>query len=110
MNFLNETDFAVTVCDENAVITYMNDKSAATFKDDGGRALLGTNLLDCHPEPSKSKLMHLIETKTKNVYTIEKAGVKKLIYQSPIVHNGNYNGFIELSLVIPSEIPHFKRD
>jgi len=45
----------------------------------------------------------------KNIYTIEKNGVKKLIYQSPWYQNGKYAGFVELSLEIPFEMPHFIR-
>ncbi len=45
-----------------------------------------------------------------NVYTIEKHGKKKLIYQTPWYRDGKYAGFIELSLVIPEEMPHFIRD
>jgi len=67
-------------------------------------------MLDCHPEPSRTKVKELLETKQPNVYTIEKGGVHKLIYQTPWYENGEYRGFIELSLVIPSEIPHFVRD
>ena len=51
---------AVTVCDRHGVITQMNDKSARTFEADGGRALVGTNLLGCHPEPSRSLVADLL--------------------------------------------------
>jgi hypothetical protein len=33
-----------------------------------------------------------------------------LIYQTPTYRDGKYAGFIELSLEIPKEIPHFIRD
>jgi len=45
-----------------------------------------------------------------NIYTIEKHAKKKLIYQTPWYRDGKYAGFIELSLVIPEEMPHFIRD
>ncbi len=45
----------------------------------------------------------------KNIYSIEKNGVKKLIFQSPWFKNGEYAGFVELSLEIPFEMPHFVR-
>jgi hypothetical protein len=45
----------------------------------------------------------------KNIYTIEKNGVRKLIYQSPWFSNGSYAGFVELALEIPWEMPHFIR-
>ncbi len=44
------------------------------------------------------------------MYTIEKRGQKKLIYQSPWYQNGQYRGFIELSLELPAETPHFIRE
>jgi hypothetical protein len=44
-----------------------------------------------------------------NVYTIEKAGQRKLIYQSPWYERGEYRGFVELSLPVPETVPHFKR-
>jgi hypothetical protein len=47
--------------------------------------------------------------KRQNIYTIEKNGVKKLIYQTPWYQDGQYAGFIELSLEIPFEMPHFIR-
>ncbi len=44
-----------------------------------------------------------------NVYTIEKNGVKKLIYQAPFVENGEVKGLVELAIEIPFEMPHFVR-
>ena len=41
----------------------MNQVSINQFKKYGGEKLLGTNLLDCHPEPSKSKLQEMLENK-----------------------------------------------
>ncbi len=108
--WVKEFPGAVTVCDPDGVILEMNDKSAETFNDDGGRALIGKNVLDCHPEPARSKLKHMLEARQANVYTIEKNGRKKLIYQSPWYQDGQYAGFIEIALEIPSEMPHFVRD
>lgn len=107
--WINEFPAAVTVCDENGIILEMNDKAAQTFESDGGFGLVGTNMLDCHPEPARTKTERLLASREKNVYTIEKNGVKKLIYQSPWFKNGKYAGFVELSLEIPFEMPHFIR-
>lgn len=87
----------------------MNDESIETHKPDGGKALIGKNLLDCHPQPGRGKLEQLMETQQTNIYTIEKKGIKKLIYQSPWYAEGQYSGFLELSLEIPFEMPHFNR-
>ena len=100
---------AITVCDRVGIILEMNDRSVTTFESDGGRTLIGRNVLDCHPEPSRSKLATLLRTGETNVYTIEKNGVKKLIYQAPWFENGKHAGLVELSLEIPFEMPHFVR-
>jgi hypothetical protein len=87
----------------------MNDRAVETFRDQGGERLIGTNLLDCHPEPARTKTERLLQTRRANVYTIEKNGVKKLIYQAPWSKDGVYAGFVELALEIPFEMPHFVR-
>jgi hypothetical protein len=107
--WVKEFPGAVTICAQDGTILEMNDRAAQTFKDDGGRDLVGKNLLDCHPEPSRQKVRQLLASRQKNVYTIEKKGVKKLIYQSPWYENGEYRGLVELSLELPAEIPHFIR-
>ncbi len=101
---------AVTVCDRDGIILAMNDKSAQTFARDGGAALVGSNLFDCHNEQSKVKIRALLDSGQTNAYTIEKNGVKKLIYQSPWYDDaGQLAGLVELSLEIPAEMPHFVR-
>jgi len=45
-----------------------------------------------------------------NTYTVEKRGIKKLIYQTPWFVDGKINGLVELSMEIPVEMAHFKRD
>ncbi len=100
---------SITVCDREGIIIEMNDKSARTFEEDGGKSLIGRNLLDCHPEPARSKVQQLLESRETNVYTIEKKGVKKLIYQAPWYRDGVRMGIVELALEIPFEIPHFFR-
>jgi hypothetical protein len=100
---------AITVCDTEGVILEMNDRAIDVFKEDGGTALVGTNLLDCHPEPARSQVTSMLREQKANHYTIEKRGVKKLIYQVPWYNKGVYAGFVELSLPIPFDMPHFLR-
>jgi DUF438 domain-containing protein len=109
MNWLKELPIAITVCDKDGIILEMNDKSAKTFESDGGYALLGTNALDCHPARARAIFEKMMAEQKRNVYTIEKNGVKKLIYQTPWYQNGEYAGFVEFSLEIPFELPHFVR-
>jgi len=108
--WIEEFPAAVTVCDPDGVILAMNVRAAdKVFAADGGRALIGTNVLDCHPEAAKEKLARMLTEGKTNAYTIEKRGVKKLIYQAPWYENGEYRGFVELSLEIPFDLPHFVR-
>ena len=109
LDWTKEFPAAVTVCDENGIILDMNDKAAKTFEKDGGRNLIGCNMHDCHPPQARVKTEALLSAREKNVYTIEKNGVKKLIYQSPWYRDGQYAGFVELSLEIPFDMPHFIR-
>ena len=100
---------ALTICDREGIVLDMNDRAAEVFKADGGRALIGKCILDCHPEPARSKTQQLLDTQATNTYTIEKNGTKKLIYQAPWYRDGTYAGLVELSIEIPFELPHFVR-
>ncbi len=107
--WVKELKAAITVCDREGVALEMNDRAAETFASDGGRALVGKSILDCHPERARALFEELLRTGGTNVYTIEKNGVKKLIYQAPWFVDGEYRGIVELSLPIPFEVPHFVR-
>ena len=108
--WVKEFSGAVTVCDSTGIILEMNEKSVEENLNQGGEKLIGTNLLDCHPEPARTRLRELMDNRQINVYTTEKSGVKKLIYQSPWYVGGSYRGFVEISVEIPKEIPHHIRD
>lgn len=109
MNYLEELNVAITVCDTEGNILDMNAKSAKTFEKSGSKDLIGGNLLNCHPEPARSKLIDMLHNPRTNAYTIEKNGVKKLIYQTPWYDNGVFGGLVELSMEIPFEMPHYVR-
>lgn len=108
-SWVDEFPGSITVCSQDGTILEMNDRSARTFASDGGRALIGKNMMDCHPERAQVKLKELLKNQQLNVYTIEKNGIKKLIYQAPWYEDGEFRGIVELSLEIPEEIPHFER-
>jgi transcriptional regulator with PAS, ATPase and Fis domain len=107
--WVSEFPGAVTVCDRAGIILEMNERAAASFAADGGYSLIGSNVLDCHPEPARTKLRQLLETGQSSVYTIEKNGVRKLIFQAPWRKDGEYRGLVELALELPAEMPHFVR-
>jgi transcriptional regulator with PAS, ATPase and Fis domain len=108
MKYFKETPFAVTICDKEGRILEMNDKSVKTFVK-GSQLLIGKSLLECHPEPARTKLQNMLNNHDVNAYTIEKNGVKKMIYQSPWYENGEFAGYIELSMEIPFDMSHFVR-
>ncbi|HPF50852.1 MAG TPA: PAS domain-containing protein [Draconibacterium sp.] len=110
VDWAEEFNGAITVCDREGIIVYMNRASIEQFKNDGGEKLLGTNLLDCHPAPARTKLTEMLQHPVDNMYTIEKRGVKKIIYQTPWKENGVFKGVIEISFKLTPEMPHFKRD
>lgn len=107
--YFKEMDVAVTICTRSGEIVEMNDKSRKTFLKPGREDLIGKNVLDCHPEPARGKLQGMLEKPSTNAYTIEKNGVKKLIYQTPWYEDGQFMGMVELSMEIPAEMPHYVR-
>lgn len=109
-HWYDELPAAVTVCDPDGIILEMNQRSAQTFANDGGMELIGQNLYDCHPEPSRTRLREMMANQQTNIYTIQKNGVKKLIYQSPWYKDGVFAGFVEMSIILPENMPHFNRD
>ncbi len=100
---------AITVCDTNGIVLDMNEKASKTFAKDGGTELIGKSLIQCHPEPARSKLLKMLKEPSVNCYTIEKNDVKKMIYQAPWHENGEYKGIVEMSFEIPFEMRHFVR-
>ena len=109
LDWIKEFPVSVTICDRSGIILDMNDKAAKMYEKDGGRNLIGCNILDCHPENARVKTQALLAAGEQNIYSIEKNGIKKLIYQSPWFVGGQYAGYVELALEIPFEMPHFIR-
>jgi transcriptional regulator with PAS, ATPase and Fis domain len=101
---------AITVTDADGIITEMNPTSIATFAADGGAKLVGTDVLACHPEPSRTKLAGMYQEHQPNHYTIRKNGQKKIIHQLPLMREGKFCGYVEISIPIPDQLPHFDRD
>jgi transcriptional regulator with PAS, ATPase and Fis domain len=101
---------AITVTDAEGTILTMNARAVATFEPEGGAALIGSNVFDCHPEPARSKTEALYRTKSPNHYTIHKNGQRKIIHQMPWFEgDGAFGGFVEVSIPIPDELEHFER-
>lgn len=110
MNWTDGFLGAITVCDREGIIVYMNEGSKKIFADDGGKSLIGQSLIACHPEPARTKLLEMLAEPKPNSYTIEKRGIRKMIHQTPWMQDGEFKGVVEMSFEIPMELPHHKRD
>jgi hypothetical protein len=106
--WVKEFPGSISVCDTEGILLEMNELARAqeVYAED----LIGTNILDCHPEPARTKLKEMLASGQANIYTIEKRGKKKIIYQAPWYDEGKYAGIVELGLEIPEVMPHFMRE
>lgn len=109
MEWANEMQCGVTVCDIDANIVYMNEKAKNTFKR-FGTELVGRNLKEFHGEKSWDTICKLLKENKSSHYTIVKGDIKKIIHQNPWYENGVLKGLIEFSFEIPVEMPHYNRN
>ena len=99
---------AVTAADKDGVIRYMNRKARETYKKHGN--LIGKSLYDCHGERAAAIIRRLLAEGGTNSYTIEKNGQRKMIYQTAVTTaDGRVEGIVEISMVVPEEMPHYVR-
>ena len=109
-SWLDEDDAAVTICDLNGIVIYMNERSKRSFAKNGDSGdLTGSSLVECHPEPARTKLLSMLQEPQTNIYTIEKRGIKKIIRQSPWYQDGLFSGVVEISFEIPDAMAHHVR-
>lgn len=95
---------ALTICDEQGTILYMNPAAVENFEKDGGAALIGRNLLDCHPEPSRTLLRDMLREKRGHTYLSEKSGKRKLIHEVPWYKDDTFKGLMELIIPLPDPV------
>ena len=110
MNWTDGFKGAITVCDCEGIVVYMNDESKRIFAKYAQDSLVGKSLLFCHPEPARTKLMEMMVEPCSNTYTIEKNGIRKMIHQTPWMEDGQFKGVVEMSFEIPMEMSHHSRD
>lgn len=101
---------SILVCDEQGKILAMNATAEAQYAKEGGRALVGRNLRDCHSAESNEKIARLIAEQKPNHYTITKGGRRRMIHQMPWFHEGRCMGLVEFAMDIPDVLPNFDRD
>ncbi len=109
MDWIHHFPHAITVADRDGIVVAMNKAAQETFAAQGGEKVIGTSLYLYHKPQSIEKIKHMLATGENNVYTISKAGQKKLIMQQPYLVDGEVAGIVEISLKIPAEIPHYDR-
>lgn len=103
-----DIECAVTVCDAECRIIYMNRRSRETFSAHGD--LIGADLMACHNPASQAIIRRLLAEGGSNSYTIEKRGVRKLIHQTAWRRaDGTIGGLVEFSTVLPPDMPHYVR-
>lgn len=110
MDFAWYEDMAcsVTVCNSDCKIIYMNARARETFAKYGD--LIGKDLMACHSPHSQEIIRRLLSEGGTNSYTITKQGVNKLIHQTAWRKaDGTVGGLVELSIILPSEMPHYDR-
>ena len=95
-DWAEDIDAAVTVCDCEGTVLYMNQR-------------VGQNLMPCHNDRSKAIIRDMIENNHPHCYTISKHGQRKFIYQTPWREDGEVRGLVEISIVLPDEMPHYDR-
>lgn len=109
-NWIDGLPVAITVTSADGTIVEMNARSRETFASDGGAALIGRRVFDCHPAAARAKTEALYERRAPNHYTIQKNGRRKIIHQLPWFDGERFAGFVEIAIPIPDEMPHFDRD
>jgi PAS domain S-box-containing protein len=107
--WVEEFPGAVTVCDSAGSILELNRAAAESLRSQGGKKLIGSNLMDCHPEPARSKLKRLMRYRLTNVYTVTKGRTRKIVLHTPWYQKRKYRGFVEVSLPIRGKIPNVVR-
>jgi len=100
---------SVMVCDRKYKILYMNGKAAKDHADDGGRALVGTDLMECHPPDAQAKLREVLTSGRPNVYTSEKKRERKLVYQCQWKKGNKVGGVVQLVIELPRDMPRHVR-
>ncbi|MBO7300869.1 MAG: hypothetical protein J6U53_05655 [Tidjanibacter sp.] len=100
-DFFENVAVSMTVCDLEGNVVYQNQRAVEAL----GEAR-GHNLEECHKATSWAKIQEMIAEGTTNAYTIEKRGVRKLIYQTPWYEAGKVAGLVEYSIVLPDNMPH----
>lgn len=99
-NYLENVDFAATVCDKDGVVLYQN---ACARDRDGDVA--GKNLFGCHKKATAEFIRQMIATGKSNTYEVIRHGKRKLLHQTPWFDepSGPVAGLIEIAIDLPEK-------
>ena len=100
-SWVNECPIIISVCDTDGIMLSMNDRAVQNFEDQGGEGLIGTDIYECHPEPSRSKFKRMMKEEKTNATIFNKGNAKYMFYQAPWYENGELKGFVEIGFEIP---------
>ena len=109
LEWFEQLPCSVMVCDRKYKVLYMNDKAAEDHADDGGRALVGKDLMDCHPPVAQAKLRKVLASGRPHVYTTQEMRKKKLVYQCQWKKGGRVGGVVQLVIELPRAVPNHAR-
>jgi PAS domain S-box-containing protein len=109
LNYFNEIQNPITVCDINGIIVYMNKAAEKMLEKYDSKNLVGKSLYDCHNPQSNEIIKRLISNEESNSYFTLKNGVKKFVHQTPWYVDGKMNGLIEIVTVLPENTPILER-
>ena len=104
--WLEKLPCSVMICDKNYKILYMNEMSAKDHAKDGGKKMVGTDLMDCHPLEAQAKMRKMLTSAQPNVYTMQWKKKKKLVYQCQWKRGRSVGGLFQLVFKIPEDIPN----
>jgi PAS domain-containing protein len=102
--------YSVMVCDRRFRLLYMNEKGSELTSKDGGRALVGTNILRCHPPKAQRRLRKILASGRPFVYTVTEKGRTKMTYEAVWRRDGRIEGLVEIHMLLPQRMPHRVRD
>jgi PAS domain-containing protein len=96
----------VVVADENIDIVYLNEAAIRHYEKDGGAALIGRSLLDCHNPESRRQIKEMYEAFARGdlqarQWLIPKDGYARRAMVMPVVQDGQVKGCLELVIEEP---------
>ena len=100
---------SITVSDNDGTVLWMNEAAIERYGSFGGRAVIATNMLDCHPEPSRTTVANMLAHPGVSVYTVEKRGKRGLVHHSTWYDGDKPARLVELILDRPADVRHVVR-